>query len=291
MPDTPTAAGDVPSRELRSADGAMARVLLDGAQVVSWRPAAETEDRLYLSARAECGRGVSARGGIPVCFPQFGPFGALPQHGFARTHRWSILDESRIGAGELRLGLTEGDLAPDRPERERVAWPHAFHAELAVQVGGASLTVSLSVVNPGAAPLTFTAALHPYFAVRDAFRREVTGLAGLTYRDALRQGERFTETERALAITGPLDRIYFGAPDILELREPHRALRIEKSGFPDAVVWNPGATITAAKPDFVPGDEHRMLCVEAGAIGASIALAPGEHWTGAQRMIARLTSA
>lgn len=277
---------DVPGLDVRAPDGATARVLLDGAQVVSWVPAGEREDRLFVSARAEYGRGVSARGGIPICFPQFGPFGALPQHGFARNTRWRVRDQSRVEQGEVRLLLTEQDVAAARPALELAAWPHAFAAELLVQVSGGSLAVTLAVSNTGEQPFTFTAAFHPYFAVRDAFAASVHGLSGLTYRDALLDGAECLEEASLLAITGPLDRIYHDAPDAIELREPHRTLRIEKSGFADAVVWNPGAAVTASKRDFAPGDEHRMLCIEAAAVRRPIALAPGAQWSGTQRMIA-----
>ena len=270
----------------RSADGARARVLLDGAQVTSWFPAGATEDRLFVSERAEYGPGASVRGGIPICFPQFGPFGPLPQHGFARNSRWTVADDSRAEQGELRLGLTERDLSTTRPEAERAAWPHAFAVDLLVQVSGDALAVTLAVTNTGTAPFTYTAALHPYFAVRDAFATSVHGLAGLTFRDALRAGAERLEGNGTLDITEPLDRIYYGAPDTLELREPHRTLCIEKSGFADAVVWNPGAAGTSSRRDFAPGDEHHLLCVEAAQVRSPITLAPGARWSGMQRMIA-----
>jgi glucose-6-phosphate 1-epimerase len=273
---------DAPHLDLRAPDGAFARVYVDGAQVAQWRPANEADDRLFVSAAAHYGPGVSIRGGIPVCFPQFGPFGALPQHGFARTTRWRVTDDLRLDEGLVMLSLTERDLAAPAAS----AWPHAFAADLHVAVGGDTLAVTLVVTNTGDAPYSFTAALHPYFAVRDAFACAVTGLAGLTYRDALAGGAALPETAPALAITGPLDRIYYGAPDVLELREPHRSLRIEKSGFPDAVVWNPGPAGTASRSDFVPGDEQHMLCVEAAVVRTPITLEPGQQWVGTQRMTA-----
>ena len=271
---------------VRATDGARARVLLDGAQVTSWFPAGALYDRLFVSERAEYGLSVSVRGGIPICFPQFGPFGALPQHGFARNSRWTVADDSRCEQGELRLRLTERDLSPAIAEAARTAWPHAFAAELFVRVRDDSLAVTLGVTNTGTSPFTFTAAFHPYFAVRDAFATQVLGLAGLTYRDALLAGAEQLEGVGALEIRAPLDRIYYDAPDTLELREPHRTLRLEKSGFADAVVWNPGVEGTASRRDFAPGDEQQMLCVEAAQVRTPITLAAGARWSGSQRMIA-----
>lgn len=276
----------VPVLDLRAADGARARVLLDGAQVVSWIPAGGGDDRLFLSRNAEFGLGRSARGGIPICFPQFGPFGALPQHGFARNVRWTLRDASRREAGEVTLRLTHVDVAAQRPAEEVASWPHPFALDATVQVAGNALVVQLVATNTGRSPLTFTAALHPYFAVHEACATTVEGLSGLTYRDALQGGALVHEEASLLSITGALDRLYYDAPDVLALREAVRTLRIEKRGFPDAVVWNPGAAITASKRDFEAGDEGGMLCVEAAVVGRPVVLAPGEQWTGAQRMVA-----
>jgi len=280
-----SAHADAPFLDLRSGDGARARIHLDGAQVASWIPAGSTDDRLFVSARALYGAGKSIRGGIPICFPQFGPYGALPQHGFARTSRWTLVreeqpDEPRPGKGaRATLQLRE-------TEQTRAVWPHAFRADLHVQVHGARLAVTLEVSNTGADALSFTAALHPYFRVRDAFATRVRGLGGTRFRDALRDGVLFDETNEPLPITGPLDRVYVDAPDVLEIVEPDRTLRIEKIGFPDAVVWNPGPAGTASRVDFAPGEEQHMLCVEAGAIMQPVVLAPGARWSGTQILTA-----
>jgi glucose-6-phosphate 1-epimerase len=272
--------GDAPYVDITHTDGASARVYLDGAQVTSWIPAGSSDDRLFVSRNAYYGAGTSIRGGIPICFPQFGVRGPLRQHGFARMHRWAVLRQSHHSDG-ARAVFVLGDSNDTRAD-----WPFAFKAELCVRVAAQTLTVELSVSNTDTQPFEFTAALHPYFATADAYATRVNGLNALTYRDALRHGDAFVEDDSSLHITGHIDRIYVDAPDLLEIVEPHRRLRIGKRGFPDAVVWNPGADITANKPDFAAGDERLMLCVEAGAIMSPVRLAPGEQWSGSQVMTA-----
>ena len=269
---------DVPAVHLRAADGARATIALDGAHVTSWIPSGQTEDRLFVSARSTFGTGNAIRGGIPVIFPQFGAFGALRQHGFARLRRWSV-----VGAPD---NTSSAQLHLADSEETRALWPHAFRCELTVEVAGASLEVAMTVRNVDTLPFDFTAAFHPYFAVRRAFAARVEGLGGCRYRDSLREGHVFTETSPHLDIVGPLDRIYYDAPDRLSMVDGERTVTIEKSGFPEAVVWNPGVEGTRSRLDFAEGEEQSMLCVEAARIAQPCTLAPGESWTGVQRMTA-----
>ena len=273
-------ADDAPSIALTAPDGAFARVYLDGAHVTSWTPARSTVDRLFVSREAQYGPGCSIRGGIPVCFPQFGAFGPIGHHGFARLSRWSVVrqDESDDGA-RLVLRLTDS-------ESSRAAWPFAFEADLSVHVAAATLTVQLTVTNTDAQPLSFTAALHPYFAVEDALATTVSGLRGCRYRDALRNGGEFDEAGDQLPIDGHINRVYFATADVIEMREPNRTLRIEKRGFPETVVWNPGAEGTRTRADFADGEERHMVCVEAAVVRPPVLLASGDQWVGMQLMTA-----
>jgi glucose-6-phosphate 1-epimerase len=268
----------VPHLSVHSADGAKATIATDGAHVVSWIPAGETDDRLFVSTRSLFGTGNAVRGGIPVIFPQFGSFGPLAQHGFARRQRWTPVQAQGDPA---RAQLCLADNASTR-----AVWPHAFQVDLFVYVTGPTLEVTMTVTNADDAPFLFTAALHPYFAVRSAFAARVDGLQGRTYRDSLLAGQHITETASSLEIVGPLDRIYYAAPDRLVMIDGDRSVVIEKSGFPEAVVWNPGVEGTRSRTDFAVGEEQQMLCVEAALIQAPRTLAPGESWTGTQRMTA-----
>jgi glucose-6-phosphate 1-epimerase len=266
---------------LTAGDGAKARIQLNGAHVTSWVPADEEEDRIFVSAKSGFGPGVSVRGGIPVCFPQFGNSGPLPQHGFARVSPWTVLHaEDGAERAVAVLRLIDSDAT-------RAIWPHPFSAELAVSVGGSKLDVVLAVTNTGDLPFSFTAALHPYFRVRDAFACRVEGLTGAVYVDGLKGGARGEEKSDALRIDGEIDRVYYDVGGSLVLREPERSLSIEQAGFPDAVVWNPGESGVARRSDFHTGDERRMICVEAAAVGRPVTLKAGELWEGAQRITAR----
>ena len=65
---------------------------LQGAHLLSWKPAGE-EEVLWLSNNTPFKQGVALRGGVPICWPWFGPSAqqGLPSHGFARNLRASFV--------------------------------------------------------------------------------------------------------------------------------------------------------------------------------------------------------
>lgn len=273
----PTVLADQPAIELAAPDGARARVLLHGAQVVSWRPAGGTE-RLYLSPRAEAGAGRAVRGGVPVIFPQFGASGPLPRHGFARDRAW-VRVATEVGRDDALAVLR---LADD--ERTRVLWPHRFAAELTVRVGGARLDVELAVENTGDDAVAFTAALHSYLRVADLDAARLQGLQRLRRRDQVRGTEQI-EGNDALRIDGEVDRVYFDAARALQLQDALGSLRIGAEGFRDVVVWNPGPIQSASLADLPPDGFRHFICVEAAAVGTPVRLEPGAEWVGRQSLV------
>lgn len=274
--------GGQPKLALRAPDGAIAEVYLHGAHVTSWVPAGPDAERLFVSATSAFRSGAPIRGGVPVIFPQFGAFGSLPRHGFARTSDWQPIAATGSAGDTASVTLRLIDSAASR-----ALWPHAFSADMTVTVRGAALTLQLAVSNTGRAPMEFTAALHTYLRVGDVRQTLVRGLEGCTFRDSTQGGAEYIQTEPELAITGEIDRIYLQVSRKLALIEPGRTTGIESSGFPDAVVWNPGAERGAALPDLEPGGHARMLCIEAAAVAAPILLDAGQRWSGVQRLSAR----
>jgi glucose-6-phosphate 1-epimerase len=264
---------------LTAPDGASALVTHYGAQALSWIPAGGGE-RLYLSETAVYAAGTPIRGGIPVIFPQFGTLGQLARHGFARTMTWK-LDDQRTGSD---YALATWHL--DSDATTQALWPHDFHAELTVSVGGDQFDVELAIENTDSKPFDFTAALHTYLRVREIEHARLTGLLHVEYRDQLAGGAVRTETRESITFDSPVDRNYLDVPPRLVLGESDRQLLIEASGFPDAVVWNPWDTGNAEIKDMPALGFRRMLCVEAAAVGTPLALEPGATWSGRQTLVA-----
>jgi glucose-6-phosphate 1-epimerase len=284
-----TGAGGLPKLRLTAPDGARAEVYLHGAHVTSWLPAGASApggpaERLFLSRRAEFAPGSAIRGGVPVIFPQFGGFGPLLKHGFARLLEWQLA-ETGVSSGEAGAGpagAASAHLRLAANDEARRLWPHDFQAELTVSVGGPQLTLALALMNTGAGPFEFTAGLHTYLNVGDIGATEIDGLGGLAYLDAAADGRAERQAQPVLRFAGEVDRVYWDVPGELRLRAPAGGAAIGAEGFPDTVVWNPGPAKGAAFADLEPDGYLRFACVEAAVIGRPVRLAPGERWQGAQ---------
>lgn len=262
-----------PEVQLKSPDGASARISPYGAHLLSWMPASGDE-QLFLSPKAEFRSGAAIRGGVPVIFPQFSGMGELPKHGFARTQLWEV---ARANADSAVFWLSEN-------ETTRQLWPHRFLVEYTVRIGGNRLEMTLSVTNIDLTPFAFTAALHTYLRVEDVRRAEVAGLSGLVYRDSANGEQEAREESERVTFPGEVDRIYLGAPATLQLADEKRTLAISSDGFTEAVVWNPGAEKGAKLADLELDGYLRFVCVEAAAVARPIQLEPGGIWRGMQTL-------
>jgi len=279
MPTEP-GRGGLPRVVLRADDGGRAEVYLHGAHVTSWTTP-DGREQLYLSERAVFDGRAAIRGGVPVIFPQFAGEGPLPKHGFARGRSWQLVDAATAGPTPyVVLHLTDD-------AETRAVWPFGFLASYRVELVDGSLRMSLSVHNPGDEPITFTAALHTYLRLDDAFAARVRGLQGSTYRDSTRGGETSVQREAELAVGDDLNRIYVDVPGIVGIMDGGREVRSAMRGFRDVVVWNPGRRGEASLGDMESGGAARMLCVEAAIIGTPACVPANGSWTGSQRLTAQ----
>lgn len=270
-----------PAIHLCSPAGAEAIVLLYGAHLVSWKPAGG-EERLFMSEKSVFQAGTPVRGGVPVCFPQFGKNGPLPQHGFVRTHMWKKAD-SRIGDDFAVATLSVSD-----DEQTRALWPYAFRADLTISITGDRLDIEFGCENTGTQAFDFTLALHTYLQVKEVEEVSLEGLRGQTFRNLLNQDavEEKVDTGVAVTIDDAMTRMYYETKNPLLLREQGRSLGIHTENMPDTVVWNPWETACASIADMKPSGFRHMLCVEGAAVKEPVHLEPSKSWWGRQSLIA-----
>ena len=247
-------------------------VFLHGAHVASYTPTGQ-RDVLWMSGKSVYADGKAIRGGVPICFPWFGPKAdnaAAPIHGTARLRVWQLEALASSAAGVSVTLVLRSNAA------DRAFFPHAFELRQRITLG-ASLRMELDLLNTGATPATFGEALHSYFAVSDVRNIRIDGLDGVEYLDKVDGGKRKRQAG-AITITGETDRPYLGTTHTTTITDPGYARRIsiEKSGSQTTVVWNPWAAKAKAMADFGDDEWPGMLCVEtANAVENALTLAGG----------------
>lgn len=260
--------------------GAQVTVSHWGAHVLSWIPSDGVE-RLYLSPRTQGDGLTPIRGGIPVIFPQWADQGPHTRHGFARRVLWQLTEQKQDPAFVFATWrLTHEAL----PTHHRDEIPSGWWAEVTVMLSPERLDVELAVGNDGAAPLAFTGGLHTYLATQELELSQLSGLYGLTYRDANANWQEVKETAPELVVDRAVNRVYPAPTRALLWKTGKVATGIDQAGFANLVVWNPGENHTLAD---LPADGfRRFLCVEAAQLTEPVTLDPGAEWAGRQSLVA-----
>jgi glucose-6-phosphate 1-epimerase len=263
---------------------AEARIFLQGAQLTHWQPN-EEDPVIFLSACSAFERGKAIRGGVPVCFPWFGPRPAQTAHGFARNRTWRLAELTQESAGTVRAEFV------DRADAEtRQHWPCDYQLRLTYRVGSA-LEMRLEVENTSAIAFTFSEALHTYFVVGDVHQTRVTGLENTQYRD-FPDRSKLTQQLGPIAFTEEIDRVYINTAATCVLEDPalHRRIVVDKTGSNTTTIWNPWISKSAALADFGDDEWQRMVCIETvNAFENSITLEAGEtHCMSATIRVERL---
>lgn len=230
-----------------------AAIALQGAHLLSWQPTGEAPV-LWLSDDTAFTEHVAIRGGIPVCFPWFGPV-AQPNHGFARLLPWEFTSHSEDKQG-VELAFTLRDSA-----QTRASWPHEFTLIARFKLGK---TCHVELEAHG--DYSITSALHTYFQIGDISKISVSGL-GDRFIDKVKQGQ-LSQQQGDLAFTDRADRIYTHAQNISVINDPvlQRTIEVQHINYSDVVAWNPGAESSRTIGDMTDDGYKTFVCVETARI-------------------------
>lgn len=272
--------GGLPRLSITSRLGRI-EVFLLGAHLTAWEPAGQAPV-LWMTRQARFASGTPIRGGVPICWPWFGPGRdpALPAHGCVRTRAWTCASAHVDADGEATVIL---ELASD--EATRRLFPHDWRLRYRI-TAGRGLDLSLTATNTGATAFPVSEALHTYLAVGDVRRIELAGLEGVDYLDR-NESQGFhllpvpprARQEGAVTVAGEVDRHYLDPAAPARLRDPlwHRTLRMAKRGSHGTQVWNPWIDKARRLADLGDHEWPGFLCLEAAnAFAGAYTLAPGE---------------
>lgn len=292
---------------------ASAEIYLRGAHVTSWIPTGAPEPGItttgptpvsdvaaepapngttpgensviWMSAKSEFAPGVPIRGGVPICFPWFGPNAedpSAPAHGFARLANWELLwarveDEDVLVTFRLK----------DNLDTRSSPWDRQFEATYTVTVGR-RLGLSLTVNNRDRKAFTYEEALHTYLAVSDIHQTTVSGLENAPYIDKVtgvgtEAGSSPVDAAGTpITFSGETDRVYLGEAPVVTVDDAAagRQLRVTGEGSGTTVVWNPWIAKAAKMADFGDDEWPSMVCVETSNVAsAAVTVEPGESHT------------
>jgi len=268
-----------------SASGASVSIHPFGATITSFKNG-DGKEMLFVSRDAITNGTKAIRGGIPICFPQFGqPDKTYPQHGFMRNNYWTFLPDSKYdgtdGAGcdfEIKLA----DVVNSRGGKWDVGTTLNVTCKLSIKVDGSSMTNTMTMVNTGTEGFDFQALFHTYYSVGggsslDSTKCFVKGLAGYAVTDKF-TGAEYTLGDDVVTIDCPTDRVYTPVGDTMDLdvffmAGPDNFVSVKANGSVDGtaipisgVVWNPHKENAEKMGDFGSDQYVDMICVEPGML-------------------------
>jgi glucose-6-phosphate 1-epimerase len=251
--------GGFPVIEIKN-EYAQAAISLYGGQVLSFQPVTQTEDLMFVGSQAFYETGKAIKGGTPICWPWFGndPEGkGRSSHGFVRNRLWQMREivSTQDGATKITMGLVD-------TEETRKIWNYNFDLAIAITVSN-SLTIELITRNTGKQPFSITQALHTYFKIGDIKQVQVLGLEAKDYLDKVDGGKQKTQSG-VITFSEECDRIYLNVPSELIINDAAltRKIKITANNSKTAIVWNPGAIVSANMADLGDQDYQYFVCVE-----------------------------
>lgn len=247
-------------------DNCSATVSLFGGHVTHWQPHGH-QPVLWMSRASALDGSAAIRGGIPVCWPWFGPAENKGRHGLVRNAHWELLDS------KTESDTTVLQLACKIDPEFASQWQHPERIEQTL-ILGRQLHQNCRVKNTGDRPLHFAYALHNYFAVSAPENIDIPVLADTPYYCKVTDTDNLRDAG-PVQFTSPVDRVY-QCSDNASLQDfrLRRNINIDKWGSANWVLWNPGAT-AADMADVHAGGEREFVCLET-ANTQDLQIAPGE---------------
>lgn len=248
---------------------ARARVSLVGAHVMSFetRMDGSWREHLWMSPIARPTIGKAVRGGIPLCWPWFGPHPtnpSLPQHGLARTALWEHFNATQQsdqdGIGQIVTWKLPDDIIASVPGLSSGAATVLFSV-LVHDAGrlGVQMTVDTAV------DFAFSHAFHTYFRVNDVTTIAVDGLRGGKYRDQA-DANRWKVLNGAFDFTREVNAHFPEQSGAQVIRDTHgrRRIDITTQGAKGTTVWHPGPDAPTKFAEIPAEVARHFVCVESG---------------------------
>mmetsp|Transcript_10482 Transcript_10482/g.15003 ORF Transcript_10482/g.15003 Transcript_10482/m.15003 type:complete len:323 (+) Transcript_10482:43-1011(+) len=258
-----------------------------GAHILSYQTSSG-KPLIMLSKDAIMDGSAAIRGGIPLCYPQFGqPDKSYPQHGFLRRNKWKVVEGSQFDTDDSAGVSLELELKDVTVARGDGTWGNDTTLNCkcvyTVKIDANSMTNTLAMENLGSEAFDFQVLLHTYYlvAMGKALDHElcnVKGFEGYLVDDKV-SGETYTLGSDPVTIPEVIiDRVYTPPSGKIDLNLTIAAgtdnmVELKANGDVDGtavpvsgVVWNPHKIKAEAMGDFGSDQYNDMICVEPGLL-------------------------
>ncbi|MXN87798.1 D-hexose-6-phosphate mutarotase [Pasteurella canis] len=224
-----------------------AQISLQGAHLFSWKPAGIEQDVIWLSEIEPFQQGHAIRGGIPICYPWFGPVKS-PSHGTARIRLWQLTGY-QIEAQQVQLEF--GLFSEDHLIEAKINMIFSQQCELIFTHYGQEIA---------------QVALHSYFNIGDIQQIEVQGLPTTAVSNITKALENVPSPR---TISENVDSTYHidNARTAILDNKLQRIITIEHHNASDVVLWNPWHKATSGMSE---SGYKTMVCVETGRISREL---------------------
>lgn len=234
----------------------LATIAIQGAHLTEFAPVGG-DNLIFVSREETYKRGKAIRGGVPICWPWFGPHpndSSAPAHGLVRAVDWDyevVSDEDE--RTDVRFTyVTTGD---------QTGFNFKAKAELLVSVGS-TLVVSLTTTNLDDKPFQLSQALHTYFNCRNIKDVAIHGLNGFPYMNKL------TSTPETISGDFKFDQEVDSV--VQDQGQPisvsglgHSNFSMSRQGSRSLVLWNPWIETAKGLSNFNDLEYKNMFCAEA----------------------------
>jgi len=173
-------------------------------------------------------------GGVPHCFPQFGP-GPILLHGFARGSKF--IQEER--AKKLSFDRMIFKLV-DTPETLAI-WNNKFEYRFDVTLKDDSMEWESIVINMDEKPFDVTLGYHNYFDISSLKNIVISGpFAGAKTIDRI-TGTEGVAKSNDITITQATDMLYVGVKGPITITDKVKGTKVTltRKGFTDTCIWSP----------------------------------------------------
>ncbi len=243
---------------------------------------------IWLSDSAVRDGSKAIRGGVPLCWPWFGPYkGAsmpqlsmpqpsLPQHGYARLAPWKLItideNEEQVSV-RFQADFSNLDISPEQHLETGIQALLSCTLFIEYQFSD-SLVINLHTENSSNIAIKMTQAIHTYFNLPTVSELAVQGLCNVEYYDQLLSQNFVSDTP--LDIDRALDRIYNKGSSgkhknidtddnqvkIVNKQSNEALFTISGNNHDSVVIWNPWQEGAKGLADFEDRGYLNMLCVE-----------------------------